>query len=38
MLKGNFKHGQKRSKVAWPEIPSDIDEWAPQKKRRTQGK
>jgi hypothetical protein len=23
--------------VAWPEIPSDFDEWAPPKKRRTQG-
>jgi hypothetical protein len=37
-LKGNFKHRQKRSEVAWPKIPSDFDEWALSKKRRTQGK
>ena len=36
-LKGNFKHRQKRSDVSWPDIPSDFDEWAPPKKRRTQG-
>ncbi len=34
-LKGKFKHRQKRSKVAWPEIPSDFDEWSRQKTRRT---
>ncbi|KAL3787911.1 hypothetical protein HJC23_000153 [Cyclotella cryptica] len=33
-LKGNFKHRQKRSEVAWPDIPTDFDEWAPPKKRR----
>ena len=35
-LKGKFKHRQKRSEVAWPEIPEDFDEWTPPKKRRTQ--
>ncbi len=33
-LKGKFKHRQKRSKVPWPEVPSDFYEWEPPKKRR----
>ena len=37
-LKGKFKHRQKRSEVAWSEIPEDFDEWTPPKKRRTQEK
>jgi len=37
-LKGKFKHRQKRSEVAWPEIPTDFEEWTPQKKRKIQKK
>ena len=37
-LKGKFRHRQKRSEVAWPEIPADFDEWTPPKKRKTQEK
>ncbi len=37
-LKGKFKHRQKRSEVAWPEIPEDFDEWTPPKMKRTQKK
>ena len=33
-LKGKFKHRQKRSKVPWPEVPTDFYEWVPAKKRR----
>ena len=33
--KGKFRHRQKRSEVAWPEIPTDFEEWSPLKKRRT---
>ena len=35
-LKGKFKHRQKRSEVAWPEIPTDFEEWTPPKKRKIQ--
>jgi len=35
-LKGKFRHGQKRSEVAWPEIPTDFEDWSPPKKRKTQ--
>ena len=33
-LKGKFMHRQKRSKVPWPEIPTDFDEWSPPRKKR----
>ena len=36
-LKGNFKNRQKRSKVVWPQVPSDFDDWEAPRKRRTQG-
>ena len=37
-LKGKFRHRQKRSEVAWPEIPADFDEWTPPKKEKNSGK
>ena len=37
-LKEKFKHRQKRSEVAWPEIPTDFEEWTPPKKRKIQAK
>ena len=37
-LKGKFRHRQKRSEVAWPEIPTNFDEWTPPKRRKTQEK
>ena len=37
-LKGKFKHQQKRSEVAWPEIPTDFEGWTPPKTRKIQAK
>ena len=32
-LKGKFMHRQKQSKVPWPEIPTDFNEWSPPRKK-----
>jgi hypothetical protein len=32
-LKGKFTHGQKKSNIPWPEVPTDFYEWSPTKKR-----
>ena len=37
-LKGKFRHRQKRSEVAWPEIPADFDEWTLPKNEKNSGK
>ena len=37
-LKGKFRYQQKRNEVAWPEIPTDFEDWSPPKKRKTQKK